>query len=152
VRLRVGNDRFLSLSLALVVGVLVFRTCGVPGNFTSTEPSRATRLFAPAEDAGGSERADGRAAQDPTHALAREVHSIADADAELARIEDDQRQGRRDERTDALEIRALVQLTRVGAAHAKLQHFAERYPDSLELPGLVRLTGYHPRPMARSAR
>jgi hypothetical protein len=60
--------------------------------------------------------------------------------------EADQREGRQVEPRAALEVRALVALERIGSAHAKLQHFAERYPHSPDLPALVRLTGYHPRP------
>jgi len=60
--------------------------------------------------------------------------------------EADQREGEQVEPRAALEVRALVALERIGSAHAKLQHFAERYPHSPELPALVRLTGYHPRP------
>jgi hypothetical protein len=60
--------------------------------------------------------------------------------------EADQREGAQVELRAALEVRALVSLERIGSAHAKLQHFAERYPHSPELPALVGLTGYHPRP------
>jgi hypothetical protein len=67
--------------------------------------------------------------------------------------EADQREGEQVESRAALEVRALVALERIGSAHAKLQHFAERYPHSPQLPALVRLTGYHPRPaLQRSTR
>lgn len=157
-RLRVANVRFLLLSLLLVVGVVLWRACAAPTPHAASTPQHSALAV---EDHVGDEgrrqsasRAstnDAAAFESVAEAAPQPTH-IADAEAVLARIEAERRPGQHDEPTDALEIRALVSLDRIGASHAKLQHFAERYPTSSELPALVRLTGYHPRPMSRAVR
>lgn len=156
-RLRVANLRFLLLSLLLVLGILVWRGWTSP---THRAPSAAARseltVLGHAGDAGHAVSAVPTHPYDPARAAAQlaeePAQGITNAEGVLARIEAERRPEQRDEQTDALEIRALVSLTRIGAAHAKLQHFAEHYPTSRELPALVRLTGYHPRPMDRHTR
>ncbi|MEY4513396.1 MAG: hypothetical protein RLZZ450_5518 [Pseudomonadota bacterium] len=155
--MRLGiNVRFLLFCLLLGVGLLVWRACASPTQRASgTAEDREPTLIAAAGDAGRATsvelvRTNDAAISSPIPE--EQGQHVTDAEAVLARIEADRRPGQRDEPTDALEIRALVSLTRIGAAHAKLQHFAEDYPTSSELPALVRLTGYHPRPMDRHAR
>lgn len=155
--LRVANLRILLLSLVLVVGILVWRAWTSP---THPAPGAAARsklaVLGHAGDAGHAGSADPSHTNDAAITAAQRPEEpeqdITNAEAVLARIEAERRPDQRDEQTDALEIRALVSLSRIGAAHAKLQHFAEHYPTSGELPVLVRLTGYHPRPMDRHTR
>jgi hypothetical protein len=139
---RAISVRFLLFCLLLGVGLLVWRACASPTQRASgtAEDSEPT-LIAAAGDAGRATsvelvRTNDAAISSPIPE--EQGQHVTDAEAVLARIEADRRPGQRDEPTDA--------------AHAKLQHFAEDYPTSSELPALVRLTGYHPRPMDRHAR
>jgi len=140
------NTSLASIGLSsLVVAAVGWRAC--------THVSPSPRVSPPVQSA------EPASALYPTDAALAGAQSVEPGAAPLARLvsEDparalaeiaaaDQREGQQVEQRAALEVRALVSLARIGSAHAKLQLFAERYPHSAELPALVRLTGYHPRP------